>query len=55
MGLAYLAEWWISESVDEGKLRRVLDGFIPLVSGAMPLLSKSPIPTRRIARSDLVH
>ncbi len=25
MGLAYLAEWWISESVHEGKLRRVLN------------------------------
>jgi DNA-binding transcriptional LysR family regulator len=33
MGLAYLAEWWISESVHEGKLRRVLDGFIPPSAG----------------------
>jgi DNA-binding transcriptional LysR family regulator len=33
MGLAYLAEWWISESVHEGKLRRVLDGFIPSSAG----------------------
>jgi DNA-binding transcriptional LysR family regulator len=27
-GLAYLAEWWISDSIREGKLRRVLDGFV---------------------------
>jgi DNA-binding transcriptional LysR family regulator len=33
MGLAYLAEWWISESVHEGKLRRVLDGFVPPSAG----------------------
>jgi DNA-binding transcriptional LysR family regulator len=33
MGLAYLAEWWISASVHEGKLRRVLDGFIPSSAG----------------------
>jgi DNA-binding transcriptional LysR family regulator len=33
MGLAYLAEWWISESVREGKLRRVLDGFVPPSAG----------------------
>lgn len=33
MGLAYLAEWWIGESVREGKLRRVLDSFIPTSPG----------------------
>lgn len=33
MGLAYLADWWTSESVHEGKLRRVLDGFIPPSAG----------------------
>jgi DNA-binding transcriptional LysR family regulator len=33
MGLAYLVEWRISESVHEGKLRRVLDGFIPPSAG----------------------
>jgi len=33
MGLAYLAEWRISESVHEGKLRRVLDGFVPPRAG----------------------
>lgn len=32
-GLAYLAEWWIGESVREGKLRRVLDGFTPSSAG----------------------
>jgi DNA-binding transcriptional LysR family regulator len=32
-GLAYQAEWWIGESVREGKLRRVLDGFIPTSAG----------------------
>jgi DNA-binding transcriptional LysR family regulator len=32
-GLAYLAEWWIGESVREGKLRRVLDGFTPTSAG----------------------
>jgi DNA-binding transcriptional LysR family regulator len=32
-GLAYLADWWIDESVREGKLRRVLDGFIPPSAG----------------------
>jgi len=58
MGLAYLSEWCISESVHEGKLRRVLDGLIPPRAGLClyyPILSKPPIPTRRIARSDLVH
>ncbi len=33
VGLAYLADWWIGESVREGKLRRVLDGFIPSSAG----------------------
>ena len=33
IGLAYLAEWRISESVHEGKLRRVLDGFVPPRAG----------------------
>jgi DNA-binding transcriptional LysR family regulator len=33
MGLTYLAEWWIGESVREGKLRRVLDGFTPSSAG----------------------
>jgi DNA-binding transcriptional LysR family regulator len=32
-GLAYLADWWIDKSVREGKLRRVLDGFIPSSAG----------------------
>jgi DNA-binding transcriptional LysR family regulator len=32
-GLAYMAEWWIGESVREGRLRRVLDGFIPTSPG----------------------
>jgi DNA-binding transcriptional LysR family regulator len=32
-GLAYLAEWWIGESIREGKLRRVLDGFTPSSEG----------------------
>jgi DNA-binding transcriptional LysR family regulator len=32
-GLAYLADWWIDESVREGKLRRVLDDFIPSSAG----------------------
>lgn len=32
-GLAYLAEWWIGESVRDGKLRRVLDGFVPTSAG----------------------
>jgi DNA-binding transcriptional LysR family regulator len=32
-GLAYLAEWWIGESIREGKLRRVLDGFTPSFEG----------------------
>ena len=32
-GLAYLAEWWIGESVREGKLRRVLEGFTPSSAG----------------------
>jgi DNA-binding transcriptional LysR family regulator len=33
VGLAYLANWWIDKSVREGKLRRVLDGFIPSTAG----------------------
>jgi DNA-binding transcriptional LysR family regulator len=32
-GLAYLAEWWINESVRDGKLVRVLDGFTPASDG----------------------
>ena len=32
-GLAYLADWWTDKSVREGKLRRVLDGFIPSFAG----------------------
>jgi DNA-binding transcriptional LysR family regulator len=32
-GLAYLADWWVNKSVREGKLRRVLDGFIPSSAG----------------------
>jgi DNA-binding transcriptional LysR family regulator len=32
-GLAYLADWWIDKSVGEGKLRRVLDRFIPSSAG----------------------
>jgi DNA-binding transcriptional LysR family regulator len=32
-GLAYMAEWWIGESVREGKLRRVLDDFTPASPG----------------------
>jgi DNA-binding transcriptional LysR family regulator len=32
-GLAYLANWRLDESVREGKLRRVLDGFIPSSAG----------------------
>ncbi len=32
-GLAYMAEWWIGESVSKGKLRRILDGFIPSSPG----------------------
>jgi DNA-binding transcriptional LysR family regulator len=32
-GLAYLAEWWIGESVRDGKLWRVLDGFTPSSAG----------------------
>jgi DNA-binding transcriptional LysR family regulator len=32
-GLAYLADWWIDKSVREGKLRRVLDRFIPSSAG----------------------
>jgi DNA-binding transcriptional LysR family regulator len=32
-GLAYLADWWIDKSVREGKLRRVLDAFIPSSAG----------------------
>lgn len=32
-GLAYLAEWWIGESVGEGKLCRVLDSFTPSSPG----------------------
>jgi DNA-binding transcriptional LysR family regulator len=32
-GLAYLADWWIDTSVREGKLRRVLDAFIPSSAG----------------------
>jgi DNA-binding transcriptional LysR family regulator len=32
-GLAYLADWWVHESVREGKLRRVLDRFIPSSAG----------------------
>ncbi len=32
-GLAYMAEWWVSESIREGKLRRVLAGFTPSSAG----------------------
>jgi DNA-binding transcriptional LysR family regulator len=32
-GLAYLAEWWVDESIRAGKLRRVLDGFTPSSAG----------------------
>jgi DNA-binding transcriptional LysR family regulator len=32
-GLAYLADWWVDESVRKGKLRRILDGFIPSSAG----------------------
>ena len=32
-GLAYMAEWWVSESIRQGKLRRVLDGFTPSSAG----------------------
>lgn len=32
-GLAYLAEWWIETGVREGKLRRVLDNFMPASPG----------------------
>jgi DNA-binding transcriptional LysR family regulator len=32
-GLAYLADWWIDRSVRDGKLRRVLDRFIPSSAG----------------------
>jgi DNA-binding transcriptional LysR family regulator len=32
-GLAYLADWWVDKSVREGKLRRVLDDFIPSSAG----------------------
>jgi DNA-binding transcriptional LysR family regulator len=33
IGLAYLSDWWIDKSVRAGKLRRVLDGFIPSSAG----------------------
>ncbi len=33
MGLAYMADWWIGESIREGKLRRILDGFTPSSPG----------------------
>ena len=32
-GLAYLAEWWIGESVCDGRLHRVLESFIPTSAG----------------------
>lgn len=32
-GLVYMAEWWVRESIREGKLRRVLDGFTPSSPG----------------------
>jgi DNA-binding transcriptional LysR family regulator len=32
-GVAYLADWWVDKSVREGKLRRVLYGFIPPSAG----------------------
>ncbi len=54
-GLAYMAEWWISESVGEGKLRRVLDRLYSNIARALPLLSKPPISARRTACPDLVH
>jgi DNA-binding transcriptional LysR family regulator len=54
MGLACLSEWCISESVHEGKLRRVLDGLIPPRAGLCLYY-----PSRRYQpaglRSDLVH
>jgi DNA-binding transcriptional LysR family regulator len=28
-GLAYMADWWVNESIREGKLRQVLAGFTP--------------------------
>jgi DNA-binding transcriptional LysR family regulator len=33
MGLAYMAEWWIGESLSKGKLRRILDNFTPSSPG----------------------
>jgi DNA-binding transcriptional LysR family regulator len=32
-GLAYMAEWWINDSLREGKLHRVLDGFVSSTVG----------------------
>jgi DNA-binding transcriptional LysR family regulator len=32
-GLAYMAEWWVGPSIRDGKLRSVLDGFIPTSAG----------------------
>jgi DNA-binding transcriptional LysR family regulator len=32
-GLAYLAEWWIESDIRDGKLRRVLDNFMPASPG----------------------
>jgi DNA-binding transcriptional LysR family regulator len=32
-GVAYMAEWWVTESIREGRLHRVLDGFTPSSAG----------------------
>jgi DNA-binding transcriptional LysR family regulator len=54
MGLAYLSEWWIGDSVREGKLIRVLDDFTPSSAG-LCLLPESPISTSGPASPHFIH